>query len=45
VRAIDARHLERIPAARRAVLPGLGHSIPFGAPEVMAVVVAGFLAR
>jgi pimeloyl-ACP methyl ester carboxylesterase len=45
MRAIDTKLLECMPAARRAVLPGVGHTIQFGAPEVMAVVVADFLAR
>ena len=45
MRAIGTRLLECLPDSRRAVLPGVGHAIQFGAPEVMAVVVADFLAR
>ncbi len=45
MRAIDTKLLECMHASRRAVLPGVGHTIQFGAPEVMAVVVAEFLAR
>ena len=45
MRAIGTRLLECLPDSRRAVLPGVGHTIQFDAPEVMAVVVADFLAR
>ena len=45
MRAIGTRLLECMPAARRAVLPGVGRTIQFDAPEVMAVVVADFMAR
>ena len=45
MRAIGTRLLECLPDSRRAVLPGAGHVIQFDAPEVMAVVVADFLAR
>jgi pimeloyl-ACP methyl ester carboxylesterase len=45
MRAIDTKLLECLPDSRRAVLPGVGHTIQFGAPEVMAVVVADFLRR
>lgn len=44
-RAIGTRLLECLPDSRRALLPGAGHVIQFDAPEVMAVVVADFLAR
>ena len=45
MRAIGTRLLECLPDSRRAVLPNAGHVIQFDAPEVMAVVVADFLAR
>jgi pimeloyl-ACP methyl ester carboxylesterase len=45
MRAIDTKLLDCLPDARRAVLPGVGHTIQFDAPEVMAIVVAHFLGR